>query len=96
MRDDLIKSISNKFLIQYEYDGGIRIVEPHCFGITSAGHDGLRAYQVDGYSSTGRMGWKMFVCTKITALIILEKNFDSPRPDYKKGDKGMKSIYCEL
>ncbi len=96
MRNQIIQAITDKSLIQYEYEGGIRIVEPHCFGITTAGYDAVRAFQIDGYSSTGKMGWKIFICAKISSLTILDKSFEFPRTDYKRGDKGMKTIYCEL
>lgn len=96
MQDKIIHALTNKFLIQYHYDGGIRIVEPHCYGITIAGHEALRAFQIEGYSSTGRMGWKMFVCSKMDSFIVLERTFLEVRSDYKKGDKGMHTIHFEL
>jgi hypothetical protein len=45
-------------LLEFNYEGGIRLVEPHCYGITTAGSEGLRACQIDGYSSSGKIGIK--------------------------------------
>ncbi len=78
------------------YNGGTRVVEPHCHGVTTAGNEGLRAYQISGYSESGNMGWKMFDLSKASSVTVLEETFSNPRPGYKKGDRGMSQIYCEL
>ncbi len=96
MNTIICNAIRNMKLVKFYYDGGIRIVEPHCHGITTAGKEGLRAYQIDGYSSSGSMGWKMFDLSKANSMSVLDKNFDMPRTEYRKGDKGMEHIYCEL
>ncbi len=96
MNSDICEAINNMKLIEFYYNGGTGTVEPHCHGITTAGNEGLRAYQVDGYSESGRMGWKMFDLGKASDITVLEETFEKPRADYKKGDKGMSEIYCEL
>lgn len=96
MNTIICNAIRDMKLVKFYYDGGIRIVEPHCHGITTAGNEGLRAFQVDGYSSSGNMGWKMFDLSKADSISILDENFDMPRTGYRKGDRGMKHIYCEL
>ncbi len=96
MNQKVIDAIKNQKLLEIEYDGGTRIVEPHCYGETTKGNEGLRVFQVDGYSSTGKMGWKMYDLGKADKIIILDDTFDSPRPGYKRGDKGMSDIYSEL
>lgn len=94
--DLIVKAIKNKNVIKFYYEDGIRIVEPHCYGITTANNYGLRAYQVDGYSSSGKMGWKMYDLGKARDIEILDKSFHDSRLDYKKGDKGMIEIFIEL
>lgn len=96
MNSEIKDAIRNQKLIEFYYDGGIRTVEPHCYGITTAGNEGLRAYQVDGYSSSGRMGWKMYDLGKASSINILDETFDSSRPGYNRGDKGMSRIYQEI
>ncbi len=96
MDSDIVNAIQNQNLIEFYYDGGNRTVEPHCYGITKAGNEGLRAYQVDGYSSSGKMGWKMFDLDKARSIQILDETFSGARQGYKKGDKGMSSIFEEL
>ncbi len=92
----LTNAIQSQSLIEFEYDGGLRIVEPYCHGISLKGNHVLRAYQVDGYSSTGKMGWKLYDISKVISILVRENNFSVVRSDYNKGDKGMMSIYYEL
>jgi len=96
MDSQICDAINNCNLLEFYYDGGARIVEPHCYGITKSGNEALRAYQVGGYSSSGSMGWKMFELSKSRNLKVLDENFSGPRQGYKKGDKNMRKIYCEL
>lgn len=96
MDTEIIYAIRNQKLIEFFYDGGSRTIEPHCYGLTTAGNEGLRAFQVDGYSSSGKMGWKMFDMDKASSLNVLDETFSSPRPGYKKGDRGMSKIFSQL
>jgi len=96
MKLQITQAIENRRLIEFIYDGGRRVVEPHCFGKNSKGNEIVRAFQIDGYSSTGKMGWKLYDLAKVLSLTILEEVFLNSRPDYMKGDKGMTIIYCEL
>lgn len=96
MNNLITKAIKNRNVIQFYYENELRVVEPHCYGVTTAGNEGLRAFQIDGYSSSGKMGWKMYDLNKAENLEILEDTFLNPRPGYKKGDKGMNRIFTEL
>jgi hypothetical protein len=96
MDTKIIQAIEDCNVIEFEYDGELRIIEPHCHGVTTAGNVGLRAYQVGGYSSSGTFGWKMYDLGKAKNIIITAEVFSGPRPDYRKGDKGMTKIYAEL
>ncbi|WP_309609667.1 hypothetical protein [Flavobacterium sp.] len=96
MNQEIIEAIENKNLIEFNYDGESRTVEPHCYGVSTKGNEVLRAYQVDGYSSSGNMGWKMYDLGKADNINVLEDTFDKSRSDYKKGDKTMEEIYSEL
>lgn len=96
MNQKIIDAIENQNVIEFYYDNELRVVEPHCFGQTTAGNLGLRAFQIDGYSSTGKFGWKMYDLGKADRLTITESQFETSRPGYKCGDKGMSDIYAEL
>lgn len=95
MNDDLINAIENMNVIQFNYDGEPRVVEAHCYGVTTKGNEAIRAYQVGGYSSSGSLGWKLYDLSKMADLEILDDSF-SIRSGYNKGDKGMHSIFIEL
>ena len=96
MRETIIESIENMQLIEFYYEGGRRIVEPHCYGQTAKGNDVIRAYQVDGYSSSGKIGWKLFDISKASSLTLLNEKFDSLRSGYRRGDTAMSVIYSQL
>lgn len=96
MNIQIVDAIENRNIIEFNYEGELRVVEPHCYGETTARNEGLRAYQIDGYSSTGKFGWKMYDLGKADDIITTEQTFDGPREGYKRGDKGMSRIYAEL
>ncbi|MBD1429436.1 WYL domain-containing protein [Sphingobacterium litopenaei] len=95
MRTEIINAIKNQQIIKLYYEGELRIVEPHCYGITTAGNEGLRAYQIGGYSSYESIGWKMFYLGRADDVVITEHNFII-RTGYKKGEKGMSVIFAEI
>lgn len=96
MNQEIVKAIENQNIIEFYYEDELRVVEPHCYGITTAGNAGLRAFQVDGYSSSGKMGWKMYDLGKADDITTLDDTFSSARSGYKRGDRGMDKIYAEL
>jgi len=96
MKKEIGDAIKNKNVIEFYYEGEQRIVEPHCYGETTAGNEGLRAYQIGGYSSSGKFGWKMYDLGKAEDIVVTDRPFDGPRPGYNKGDKGMSHIYTEF
>src|SRR5512135_1303168 len=96
MGGDIQSAIENMNLIEFSYEGGRRTVEPHCFGVSKAGNECLRAYQVGGYSSSGKMGWKLYDLSKMAELEVLNQTFEEPRADYQRNDKQMQTIYCQL
>lgn len=96
MNHEIIQAIESLRIVELYYDGELRVVEPHCYGITTAGNEGLRAYQIDGYSSSGKFGWKMYDLGKAEIITVTYRHFNGPRQGYKKGDKGMSQIYKEL
>jgi len=95
MYQTIIDAISTKNLIEFNYDGESRIVEPHCYGLTTKMNEAIRAFQVDGYSSSGKMGWKLYDLSKADSITMIDEIFET-RSDYKQGDRGMTEIYCEI
>lgn len=96
MNQNIVDAIENQNVLEFYYEGELRVVEPHCYGLTTAGNEGLRVYQIGGYSSSGKLGWKMYSLDKANRITNTNDEFDGPRPGYQSGDKGMSRIYAEL
>ena len=97
MNQAICEAIRNRAILEFYYDGQNRIVEPHAHGLSTAGNSVLRCYQIGGGSNSGQVpAWKMMTVNEITSLRETESNFSGPRPGYKKGDRDMIKIYCEL
>jgi hypothetical protein len=92
----LVDAIDQRHTIMFDYEGAERIVEPHCYGVTKKGKEAIRGYQVGGYSSSGRMGWRLFSVDKVRNLSVGKDVFSAPRPGYKRGDRDMETIYAQI
>ncbi len=97
MRAIISQAIAEMRLLSFTYDGYPRVVEPHAYGTSLAGNDVLRCYQIKGGSESGKpVDWKLMTTKDIIGLTTLDESFFGPRPGYRRGDKGMTRIYCEL
>lgn len=97
MRDTIIHAIEHQNRLRVVYDGGARLVEPHAVGVSSAGNEVFRGYQVEGVSTSGEhIGWKLLRLDRIEALEILDETFLDTRDGYRQGDSAMVRIFCEL
>lgn len=73
---------------------GKRWVEIYCYGVSKAGNDVVRVYQVGGDTKTMQPGWKLFRVDRMDALKKLGGTFSEPRPLFNPtGDKDMTKIY---
>ena len=98
MNSLIMQAITGKHLIQLNYPPGLRVVEPHAYGINAHGNEFLRAFQVSGVSASGEhIDWKLFRVDRINSLTMLPEVFEDARPGYRRGDSAMtKEIYVEL
>lgn len=97
MNGTICAAIRNRSIIRFNYDGGIRTVEPHCHGTSTAGNEVLRGFQTGGYSESGSpVAWKLFEVAKIQGVIQTGGTFASNRPGYNPGDRGMTSVHCHV
>lgn len=96
MEEQVCNAINTQNVIEFYYDGEIRVVEPHCLGITTKGNLSLRAYQIDGYSSSGKLGWKLYNLDKTDSIKVLDETFDEPRNGYNPNDSAMTEIVCSI
>lgn len=97
MNQAICKAIAEKRLLSFTYEGFNRIVEPHTYGVTTAGNEAIRCYQVRGSGSDGRStGWHLMTLSKISFLSFLEETFPKPRDNYRRNDRDMSAIYAQL
>jgi hypothetical protein len=84
-------------VLELQYDGFSRCVEVHAVGISTAGHHVMCCWQTTGGSSSGeRIGWKLMRLDEVRAAVISGQASVAPREGYRRGDKRMQRIICEL
>ena len=97
MDDKLIKTaIRSKNLLKFNYHGHVRVIEPHCYGLSTNGNPVLRAFQVGGTSPSGPLSWRLFSMEDVKKVEFLNETFLRARPDYNANDSGMTKIFCAL
>lgn len=97
LREQLCAAIRRRSLVMFEYGDLIRVVEPHRFGINSAGHEMLSGWLRAGYSrSDPAGGWRNYLLNDVSALQVLDAPFVGTRPGYAAHDPRMREVYCEL
>lgn len=98
MRDLLEAAITERRLARLWYEPGTRLIECHALGYGSAGQILLRAFQVEGASSSNEhVNWKLFRLDRMRDVELTDVAFDGPRPEYKLNDRAMtRGIICQL
>ncbi len=91
----LEEAIKSMKVVYFEYTGRKRIVEPHLFGTSTKQKFLLRAYQIDGYSSSNKMGWKMYDLSKVNNLELTDQNF-SIRDLYNPNDSIIVNVIARV
>lgn len=95
--NQIIEAIDNRNILEFDYDGHFRIVEPHTAGVSKKGKDTLAAFQIAGESNRVQVpDWGQFSIDKIENLNVLDSTFEGERPGYTRGDSRMVEIYVEL
>lgn len=90
MLDLITSAIAEKRCLELTYDPGVRQVEPHAIGYSSAGHVLVRVWQTAGASASGEHeNWKLLRLDRLTAANDNGQTFLGPREGYSRGDKAM-------
>jgi hypothetical protein len=96
MNPIISEAIQNKRILELRYHRYSRVVEPHAYGRDKSGEEVLRCYQISGGSESGeRSGWKLLKVAEVSSLNITNNSF-MRRPDYRRNDKDMAYIFCQL
>ncbi len=90
-------AVLNRSVLEFTYHGHPRIVEPHAYGLSLKQNEVVRCYQTGGTSDSGTVPcWRLMEIDEIESLSMTGQHFVGERIGYKKGDKGMSTIFCEL
>ena len=96
MRTIIEEAIRHRRYLTFTYKNLVRVVQPGAVGVSRAGNDVLRCYQTKGAHNTDGHDWNLCALTDISGLSVTGEKFDADPPGYKRGDKGMGTIYAEL
>jgi hypothetical protein len=93
----ICEAIRKRAVLEFEYDGLPRIVVPYCHGMSTAGHELLRAVQIGGASaSRGFQAGKLWTVAKMRQVSIARETFLPNDPQYNPNDSAMASIHCRV
>lgn len=99
-KGDIMNAMRKRRIVELYYDddedpGGKekRFVQMYCYGISKAGNEVVRVYQVGGDTKTIQPGWKLFRTDRIDRMKVLGGTFDEAKPLFNPtGDKDMIKI----
>ena len=93
----LCKAIRTRSVLEFEYDGLHRVVQPYCHGETRKGSEALRAVQIGGESRSGGIGYgKLWTIAKIEKVRVTGETFTPDDPDYDPNDSALAKIHCRV
>lgn len=93
----ICNAIKARAVLTLWYDGGMRTVEPHCHGFSTAGNEVVRVFQSGGFSNSGApTAWKLLDVGKIRNLQQTTATFPNNRPGYNANDSAMRSVHCHV
>jgi hypothetical protein len=93
-------AIRTRSLLEFQYDGLVRVVAPYCHGVSKTGHEVVRAVQLRGASSSGAGGLgfgKLWKVSKLVRVRLLDEHFaPTDDPDYNPDDSALATIHCRV
>lgn len=95
---DWCSAIANGMEIEFIYQGKRRVVHPYVHGVSTAGNEVIRAWQVDGASSSGTLpGWRPFLVAEIENPSATGQTSGPVPPHYNPKDSMMGgSPHCHV
>ena len=96
-RATIVAAIKNKEVLRFIYNDKERAVEPQTYGISTAGHEVLRARQVRGGSRSGssRIA-KLFDIEKMSDLMTTGARFEKALAEHNPDDTAMMKVFASL
>lgn len=98
MNTTLCDAIRDGEIIEFDYEGMIRIVEPFLYGKTKEGKDCLKAYQTGGFNTTQDNSyiWDTYEVEKMGSVKFIGKKFVDLRAGYDPDDPDFDTLYCKF
>jgi hypothetical protein len=95
-QDIICQAIADRTVLQFTYDGQIRIVEPFTLGVhKDTGNLVLSAYRVGGYTkSNNDPPWRLYIVADIRDLSLTDREALAYRNGYNSRDSRMSRIIC--
>jgi hypothetical protein len=91
------EAIGAQRILEFDYDGHHRVVQPYCHGFSSKGAESLRAVQVNADSRSGGRGFgKLWTVAKMQNLRVTAETFAADDPDYNPHDTALPEIHCRV
>lgn len=79
------------------YGGVSRVVEVHAVGTTKEGKPIMRAWQVRGGSNSNNASpWRLFRLDRTWLFEIIDEKSEAPRAGYKRNDRDIAHIQCQV
>ena len=93
----ICEAIRRRALIEFDYDGQRRVVQPYVHGTSATRREVLRGVQVGGASRSGGFGFgKLWLVEKMRRLRISDERLRDPQRDYNPDDSAMIAIHCRI
>jgi hypothetical protein len=90
-------AIRARRLLRFVYDGYERLVEPHTYGVNTAGHEAVSGRLVGGWSaSEPEPGWRMYLVDQMRDVAALAEPFEGPHAGYNADDPHFVRVYCQV
>ena len=93
----LVRAILERRLLHFSYGGYPRVVEPHAYGVSTAGEVVLHGYQTAGGSaSEPPPGWRTFTVAEMGEIVVAETGFSGPRRSYTGDRPKLDPLWAEI
>jgi hypothetical protein len=93
----ICEAIQRRLLLEFDYDGLHRVVQPYAHGRATNGQELLRAIQVGGQSRSARIAsGKLWSVEKLTKVELAGPEFVPDDPNYNPNDRAMETIHCRI
>ena len=93
----ICRAIRKKAVIQFDYHGTARTVEPQSHGISWAKNEVIRGIQTNPRSPSGKLiEGKLYKVSEMTDLKETGDSFSQPGPHFNPNDRGIIYVHCSL